>query len=106
MGDAAQAAAGRAVFTNAAKWSGGIPSVFCNTAGANCPPAQMAEFDVAEIRRLVQTNNFLPNGSMLMQQAAANGLVNIFVAWGDTTAADCAAAGGVGVANCVSLQGV
>lgn len=106
MGDAAQAAAGRAVFTNAVKWSGALPSIFCNTAGANCGPALMAEFDVAEIRRLVQSNNFLPNGSMLMQEAAAAGLVNIFVAWGETTAADCAAAGGVGVPNCVSLQGV
>lgn len=98
--------AGLAVYTTAANWSGALPSIFCNTSGANCDAASMARFDIAEVRRLVQSNNFLPNGSMLVTQAAAGGLINIFVAWGGTTAQECADGGGVGVPNCVSLQGV
>lgn len=98
--------AGLAVYTTAANWTGTPPSIFCNLAASNCDAATMARFDIIEIRRLVQSNNFLPNGSMLVTQAAADGLVNIFVAWGDTTAQECADGGGVGVPNCVSLQGV
>ncbi|MDP2228159.1 MAG: type IV pilus modification protein PilV [Moraxellaceae bacterium] len=99
-----------AAYTSVANWTSAIPTQNCFSTLVTCTPAQMALYDIAELRRLVSTNNILPNGSMMATQNAGNGMLNIYVAWGDDTAVACAAAngqaGGLARRNCVVLEGI
>lgn len=98
-----------ATYTSAANWAS-APATSCFGSAVTCTPVQMAEYDIAQMLALAESDSYLPNGSILVNQSAASNTIRVFVAWGDDTAADCAAAGGLtgGLArrNCVVLQGM
>lgn len=93
-----------AAYTTAANWSGAVPAADCLGGTKKCTVAQMALFDIAQIRQVVETSGSLPNGSVLVA-ACANNRVCAYVAWGSTTAAECAAQGDASVNDCVVIQG-
>lgn len=98
------AAANDPQYTTAANWGGAVPTTDCLGITKNCSAADMALFDIAQIRRAVEASSNLPNGSALVA-ACENGRVCAYVAWGDVTAADCAAKKAIGVKTCVVIQG-
>lgn len=86
------------------------PPTNCFGLIANCSPAQMAQYDIAQILALANNGSYLANGSIRVNRSAVSNTIRIFVAWGDDTAADCAAAdglsGGLARRSCVVLQGM
>jgi type IV pilus assembly protein PilV len=98
-----------ATYAAAGNWAN-PPGTSCFGTAVTCTPVQMAEYDIAQLMALANSDSYLPNGSIVVNQSAASNTIRIFVAWGDDTAADCAAAGGLsgGLArrNCVVLQGI
>jgi type IV pilus assembly protein PilV len=98
-----------ATYANAGNWTN-APGTNCFGTAVNCTPVQMAEYDIAQMLALANSDSYLPNGSVVVNQAAASNTIRVYVAWGDDTAADCATAGGLsgGLArrNCVVLQGM
>lgn len=93
-----------AAYTTASNWTGALPTAACLGMSQNCSKDVMAQYDIAQIRTAVQAPSNLPNGSALVA-TCANNRVCAYVAWGDKTAAECAAAGGVGIQTCVVIQG-
>lgn len=96
-----------AAYTNAANWSGTIPTKSCYA--SSCSVDDMALYDIGEIRRLVAAANNLPSGSAIVatckSSASADDSICAYVAWGSTTASDCAAKKDVSVNECVMVQG-
>lgn len=105
----ADAIAERQAYTTASNWSGGRPVQDCFGATKNCTVSQMALYDIGQIRQMVESSSNLPNGSALVAVCSSDGGVNdricAYVAWGSTTAAECAAKADVGVNECVMVQG-
>ncbi len=98
-----------ATYTSGTMWMA-PPATNCFGTTANCTPAQMAQYDIGQILALANSNSYLANGSIRVNRSAVSNTMRIFVAWGDDTAADCAAAdglsGGLARRSCVVLQGM
>ncbi|MDQ8035827.1 MAG: type IV pilus modification protein PilV [Pedobacter sp.] len=90
-----------AVYTAASNWTGGIPTQNCFN--STCAGPAMALYDIGEIRRMVAAGSNLPSGSAIVATCGAK--VCAYVAWGSTTASDCAAANDNNINECVVVQG-
>lgn len=99
-----------ATYTTASNWTGAIPTQSCAGASVTCTPVQMAQYDIAQMRNILASNAYIPQGDMLVTRNLTTGMINIYVAWGGETAAACAAAGGLssGLARlkCIVLEGI
>lgn len=93
-------------YTAAGSWSGAVPAALdsCLGIGKKCSASDMAKYDIAQIRNVVETSSNLPNGSVLVTQCE-NNRICAYVAWGSVTAAQCSAAKAIGVKSCVVIQG-
>lgn len=91
-------------YTTAANWTGSIPTQNCLGTSSTCSSSDMALYDIAQIRSVVQSDSYLPQGQMLVERDATSQQVFIYVAWGGTTTADCKTAGG-NLTTCVLIQG-
>ena len=95
-------------YTTASNWTGPKPTKSCYGATV-CTFEDMALYDIAEIRRLVETGSNLPNGSAIVAACQSSSGVDdsvcAYVAWGSTSASDCAAKKDVAVNECVMVQG-
>lgn len=72
-----------------------------------CGPAEMAAADIYKLRERAQ--NTLPSGDMLMRGSCSTNQACVYVAWGGTTAADCASeytSLGTVPRQCVVAQGI
>ncbi|MGH8493759.1 MAG: type IV pilus modification protein PilV [Moraxellaceae bacterium] len=99
--DAANAVAG---YTTASNWGGSLPATNCLGLDKLCSQDEIALYDIAQIRRAVETSSNLPNGSAIVA-ACESARVCAYVAWGDVTAAQCVTKKGIGVKTCVVIQG-
>ncbi len=106
---AAEASANRQAYVTASNWAGAKPAQDCFGVAKTCSVSEMALYDIAQIRQMVESSSSLPNGSALVALCSSDGGVNdricAYVAWGSTTAAECAANADVGVNECVMVQG-
>ncbi len=105
----ADASADLKAYTTATNWTGAIPTKDCFGTAASCSVSDMALYDIAQIRQMVEAPNTLPNGSALVAVCDSDGgssdRLCAYVAWGSTTASDCEAKKDVGVSECVMVQG-
>jgi len=93
-----------AVYTTTGNWTGAKPATDCFGAAKTCAVADMALYDIAQVRTLLESAKNLPNGTALVA-ACENNRVCAYVAWGSTTATTCAAQKDVSVNECVVMQG-
>ncbi len=105
----ATSAPGYSAYSSETAWGGAppLPVLKCVNASANCTPAQMAAADVEQLR--LRAASMLPSGNMLMRGACSTSQACVYVAWGDTTASDCAdeyGATGTLPRQCVVAQGM
>lgn len=99
---------GVAEFVKSSNWTGTAPSADCLGASKKCSLAQMALYDIAQVRTAVESS--LPSGSIFVKACAADAnQLCVYVAWSEETASTCAAAnglsGGLSMPQCVVIQG-
>lgn len=98
-----------ATYTTVGNWGGAVGDIEACEA-ADCAPADLAAYDIANIRS--SAANLLPNGRVAMRPCAGSLLSCIFVSWDDTTPTvgngdnDCVTAAGRyrNNATCVMLE--
>lgn len=93
----AVSAPGFTAYSTASNWTGALPTglpTACFPTGwglplpTGCNATAMATADIAQVRR--RAASLLPNGNMLMRAGCSNSQACVYVAWGDTSASDCA----------------